>query len=835
MSNKKSIPPELNKPSRPQWRWWQIDLSQPKPSVSGRSRALLSRHVLNLRSDLVLPKQSPEASPPPRSAPLVRTRVDLRPGLGRPPSLAVSQEPWSALYQRWPVLAEISFLSAVEFVWWVVAQFWHFWVVIFLLLAEEVYVLLNDIKSDILEFFRLVRLTLVLPTRSLWALSPAVIKPVRQIPHLGQAGLFLVTALLFTLPLKGIATLREVEQRGQEATSLTRQAVHQLYEGGVKLTGGQPSLARRDFEQAGRVLQLAQDELYLFPDRVLGLLAKIPGRTEEFATARHLLTASRAVAQGAGVMAQAWQEISTASAGEGQGLRTQLQVIQSSFIKLQPHLEQALAAIAQVELLTLPADLQLAVAPLQNKLNQLYDLVASFTGLPAWLREVIASPEPQRYVILFQNSTELRPTGGFAGSLALLEMAGGKVTKLDIPGGGPYDFQGSLQRLIRPPEPMRLVRGTWQLQDATWFFDWPSSARKTLWFLREAGGPTADGVLAVTSDFVVDLLKLTGPIDVPSYGKHLTAENFTRVTQEAVELEYDRQANRPKQFIADLAPLLITRLGQLPAERQLELVQLIDRNLSRRSLQLYLTKPELEDNLRAYGWAGEIKTTPSDYLAVVRTNIGGGKTDGVIDEAIRHQVTLNESGELTAQLTLTRTHRGDPADIFERRRNVDYLRFYVPQGSVLLKATGFSPPPPSYFRPVPPGAEVDQDLTELEHEVAFDADSGTRITDEFGKTVFANWSALSPGQSQTMTIAYGLPLKLEQKIGWQDLRRYHIYFQRQAGVRPIDFSSTFKYPPGWRLRWQENSDQLQAIEQGIAFKSDWQQDEYYGLVLERLP
>ena len=835
MSNKNSIPPELNKPSCPQWRWWQIDLSQPKPLVSGRGRALLSRHILNLRSDLVRPKQSPEAPPPPRPAPPVRTRVDLRPGRGRQPSLAVSQSPWSALYQRWPVLAEVSLLSAAEFVWWVIAQFWHLGVVTFLLLAEEVYVLLNDVGGDIREYFRLVRLALVLPTRSLWALSPAVIKPVRQIPHLGQAGLFLVTALLFTLPLKGVATLREVEQRGQEATSLTRQAVHQLYEGGVKLTGGQARPAQRDFEQAGRVLQQAQAELYLFPDRVLRLLAKIPGKTEELATARHLLAASRAVAQGAAVMAQAWQGISTGSTDEGEGLRSQLQVMQSSFTELQPHLEQAITEVAQVDISTLPADLQLAVAPLQNELNELRDLVASFTGLPAWLREVIASAEPQRYVILFQNSTELRPTGGFAGSLALLEMAGGRVTKLDIPGGGPYDFQGSLQRLIRPPEPMRLVRGTWQLQDATWFFDWPSSARKTLWFLRESGGPTADGVLAVTSDLVVDLLKITGPIDLPQYNKHITAENFMRVTQEAVELEYDRQANRPKQFIADLAPLLITKLTQLPAERQLELVQLIDRNLSRRSLQLYLTKPELEDNLRVYGWAGEIKSTSSDYLAVVRTNIGGGKTDGVIDETIEHEVTLSASGELIAQLTLLRTHRGDPADVFERRRNVDYLRFYVPQGSVLLNATGFSPPPPSYFRPVPEGAEVDQDLVELEHEVAVDPSSGTRITDEFGKTVFANWSALSPGQSQTLTIVYRLPLRLEQKVGWQDLRRYHIYFQRQAGVKPIDFTSTFKYPDGWRLRWQENSDQLQAIEQGIVFKSDWQQDGYYGLILERLP
>ncbi|MDZ4230160.1 MAG: DUF4012 domain-containing protein, partial [Candidatus Veblenbacteria bacterium] len=415
------------------------------------------------------------------------------------------------------------------------------------------------------------------------------------------------------------------------------------------------------------------------------------------------------------------------------------------------------------------------------ELKGLEQSLASVLALPDLLQQLLVVDNPRTYVVLFQNSTELRPTGGFAGSLALIEVASGEVRSVTIPGGGPYDYQGSLTRLVRPPEPLRLVRGTWQLQDANWFFDFPTSARKVLWFLAEAGGPEADGVIALTSDLVIALLRLTGPVELPLYDKVLTADNFMRETQAAVEIEYDRETNRPKQFIADLAPTLFTRLLELDSTGLVKLTALVEESLHQRAIQLYATDPELQATFTSQGWAGEVAPSDLDYLAIVRTNIGGGKTDGVTREAIRHQVELSSTGDILVHLSLTRSHTGDPRDTFAGRPNVTYLRFYVPPGAVLLGTEGFTPPPSNYYRAVPSGAEFDTDLAAVEQERGWDTASGTRVTEEYNKTVFGNWLSLVPGETKTVRLSYQLPYKLEPGATWQDLRRYSILFQRQAG------------------------------------------------------
>jgi hypothetical protein len=333
---------------------------------------------------------------------------------------------------------------------------------------------------------------------------------------------------------------------------------------------------------------------------------------------------------------------------------------------------------------------------------------------------------------------------------------------------------------------------------------------------------------------VIGLLKLTGPVDLPQYKKVLTADNFMRETQEAVDIEYDKKLNKPKQFIADLAPILLQRALELSVDKRMELVQLLEQGITKRSFQVYLTEPELQTNVSAYGWSGEVKKAPLDYLAVVRTNIGGGKTDAVTSDQIRHQVEVTESGELMVNLEFTRTHQGSKTDIFEQRRNNDYVRFYVPLGSQLISGFGFTTPPEDYFLAVPEKAELDNDLLQVEQNPSVDLGSGARITQEFNKTVFAGWLNVAPGETKTVKLSYRLPFTLKSESNWQDLRRYNVYFQRQAGVQPVDFISTITLPLDWRVRWQEGSSTLIPNAAGVEFKSEWMQDEYYGVVLERL-
>ncbi|MBI4434335.1 DUF4012 domain-containing protein, partial [Candidatus Uhrbacteria bacterium] len=128
------------------------------------------------------------------------------------------------------------------------------------------------------------------------------------------------------------------------------------------------------------------------------------------------------------------------------------------------------------------------------------------------LRALGGIDRPRRLLLVFQNPAELRPTGGFMGSVALVDVAGGRVTALELPPGGTYDLSGITRLRVIPPEPLRLVSTTWQFHDANWFPDFPTSARKLRWFYEASGGPSVDAVVAVNAPVLEDILALTGPI-----------------------------------------------------------------------------------------------------------------------------------------------------------------------------------------------------------------------------------------------------------------------------------------------------------------------------------
>ncbi len=814
--------------------WLRLSLGKHELTVSSRSQAPLSPHLLNLRPGLVPPPSSPSVPPPPRVGGALRG-VDFLSHLT--PSFALPLRPGASWLEHHPKWRLLSLYTLLEFGWLVAAIIWNGVVYVYFQLANEAYALGRAVGQDLAEFGHAVALVFSVPFRLVVPQTVAVTVTRRRLvwQPSAQVSFFFVMALIVTLPLKGIATWAEVKAREGSVTDLAAQAVGNLRAGSASLSSGNPGLAELDFKRASQTFSQALSLLGGLPDQVLGLLDKLPGTPQRLVAANHLLQASQAVSQAAATAARTWAQVVDSSATQPTDLGAQVAALQLGLQNLKPELDHAIAELKAVDASSLPPALGGSIASLQNQLDQLEGLVAQAFTLPSFLSQVVASKAPKRYVVLFQNSSELRPTGGFMGSLALIELASGKVSQVQIPGGGPYDFQGSLHQVIRPPEPLRLARGTWQLQDANWFFDFPTTAHKVLWFLKASGGPDAQGVVALTPDLVLKLLQLTGPLSMPQYHLTLTADNFMRETQLQVEVTYDHAANRPKQFIADVAQSLMQRLIDVNESSRVQLLALVEQGIAQRSLQVYLTEPELQANVLAYGWGGEVRQVPLDYLALVRTNIGGGKTDAVTDEQLRHEVEVQPDGKLIARLEFTRQHQGSSADLFEQRRNTDYLRFYVPEGSTLLTADGFTPPPAVDFKPVPEGATLDQDLVSVEQQPVQDqSTSGLRVTTEFGKTVFAGWVAVAPGESQTVHLSYQLPFTLQQESTFQDLRRYSVYFQRQAGVRPMDFTSTLKLPENWRVRWQESSATLVPQPDGLQFTSDWSQDEYYGSVLERL-
>lgn len=449
-------------------------------------------------------------------------------------------------------------------------------------------------------------------------------------------------------------------------------------------------------------------------------------------------------------------------------------------------LSQASALFSKVNPDALPAgysqkyqsytqQLQGAVSALQ----EVHDLISLFQNF--------LGPGQKNILVLFENNNELRATGGFIGTYGIFKFNNGKIENQTI--SSVYDLDGQLAEKIAPPGPFYNLTDHWGLRDSNWFVDFPTSAQKAISFYELEKQETPDAVIAVNPDLFIDILKITGPIYFPKYNLTLGADNFRSIIQFDTSVNYDKQQNTPKQILADFAPLLLQKIHDLNRSEYAQLFSVFLQNLSQKNLIFYDRNPDIEDGFQSYGWSGNIASTDRDYLAVFNSNLGGKKTDLSMRQNLKLQSEVQNDGSIVDTITYTRTHSTDLGDT---DKNIDYVRFLVPAGSVLISASGFTK---EHYYPSDGSAytwdlqqpfSVDPDLRGMDNAAGIDQSSGTVITKEAGKTEFANWMEIDPGDSQTVVLKYKLPFNINQT------RKYSLVLQKQPGNTPIDFSYDLK-------------------------------------------
>ncbi len=495
-----------------------------------------------------------------------------------------------------------------------------------------------------------------------------------------------------------------------------------------------------------------------------------------------------------------------------------------------PHIDSALEQMNGIDEQKLPEEMRVKVEEAKALLLAVDTSVRELNDLYEILIPLLGRDHQRRYLLVFQNPSELRPTGGFMGSVADIVIDRGELRKIYVPGGGTYDLQAQLLARVRPPEPLQLIASRWEFQDANWFPDFPAAAEKIRWFWSKAGQPTVDGVIAVNAPIVVELLKVTGPIEMQEYGKVITAENFILETQKSVELEYDLEENKPKKFIGDLMPKLLERLKESSQEEWLALAGVLIESLERKDIQIALTDDLEEARIEALNWNGRLKDAPGDSIAVIEANIAGQKTDLVIDEDVKVKTIIREDGSITNTVTITRMHTGVKGDTFYGVNNVSYLRVYTPEGSTLISAEGFSPPAKELFDDVPDYELHDEDLTRLVEKKG-KGPGGTDITSEFGRTAFGGWVQVEAGETIETSFTYKLPFtvydlarKLSRGIDERNADgAYIMLYTSQSGKPERRIEVDISYPDHWQMSWSN----LQFEEPAA-----WDHDRVTGILFE---
>jgi|GEM_PF-3895778 len=534
-------------------------------------------------------------------------------------------------------------------------------------------------------------------------------------------------------------------------------------------------------------------------------------------------------------LASAGQELAEGLAGADvhAGTLSSLAAISGAARKALPDIDAASDALSEVDPSALPAEYGEAILTLKASVTTARE---TLDGLPERidaLSSVIGRDGIRRYLIVFQNSNELRATGGFAGSIAEATFDKGALVSVLVPAGGSYDLQGDLRAALLPPEPLRLVAGRWQFHDANWFPDFPTTAAKWNWFYQKSGGPSVDGVIAVTSDILPKLLELTGPISMPDYGRTMTSENVIDETQRIIELEHPVGDNEPKRVIGDLVTEVLKRLEALPPEKLLAAGEVLGESFRTKTVQAAFFESDLSVEVTKLGWSGELKTDAGDSVLVVDTNVGGGKTDHVVSKSMQVEAKLGADGSSYDTVTLAYGHGGLPNDKLTGETYRDFVRLYVPEGSTLVSATGdFMSPEASSFETADPTFKSDPAIAET-IDGAKEGAGGTKIWNETGRTVFGNWLTLKPGERAIVRFVYRSGARGETRDSFEDtltgtdFMTYRLRVEKQAGAER-DVSVRISPPDGYAPAWQ-SSDLVNESEDATPLSTD----RFYGAIYKR--
>ncbi len=650
-----------------------------------------------------------------------------------------------------------------------------------------------------------------------------------------------VVLLMVGLPFPTVAYYKSLMVTGQQVYESGTQGFFSLQSSTIAALGADLNGAERDLSQALASFATANSLLEREHRVLQSITAALPVVGGQFESRRNILQAGQHIALGNAYLIKGVEEASITSTPMTDRLTVLRQHIRSTI----PQYQAALDTLHHVETHTLPVEFQGSFDELKFLATAVIDDMNDLVDLMDALSVIFGQDEFRRYLVVFQNNSELRATGGFVGSFAIVDVQKGKILNIDVPGGGSYDLQGQLDVFEKPPVPLQLVNGRWEFQDANWWPHFPASAEKLAWFYRHARGSSVDGVIALNASVLERFLSVMGPVANEEHAVVLDAASAVDTLQYKVEYDFDTASNTPKEIIGDVMSDFLSLTQHADKIDLIKLVVALHEAAQEKEIQVYMNDQTLEQQMREFGWTGELFDTapPQDYLMVVGSNVQGQKSDAKIEQDIEHTVVIEPDGTATVHVTVRRTHGGQAGELFYGGPNISYVRLYVPKGAELLDAGGFTYPPEDAFHVPEPWYVEDEDVSLYEKEVGIETKTGTQILESFGKTAFGNWMATAPGSTSEAFVVYRLPFRIPiqevtKTARWfavgsgqpHQTSRYSFVAQKQSGTNS-HLVSTVVYPDGWEPVWRSD-DTIQLTSSGVVVDQRLETDASFGVVME---
>jgi hypothetical protein len=362
------------------------------------------------------------------------------------------------------------------------------------------------------------------------------------------------------------------------------------------------------------------------------------------------------------------------------------------------------------------------------------------------LPTLLGEEEEKKYLVLFQNDKELRPTGGFITAYAIFKIDKGVITldrSDDI-----YPLDDSVSNKPKAPAPiLKYLPKVYSLnlRDSNLSPDFIESMNQfNELYERASQGVDVDGIIAMDTSVLTTTIKILDD-QVTVDGQTFTTKNDPRCDCPQVIYALEDNISRPvnyvktdrKGLLGDMLQTLMKKaLSSSPKVYWGPLFQSMLALTHQKHILFDLYNDNAQSGIVALQAAGKIEAFDGDYLHINEANFSGAKTNLFIDQTVESSYDVKSDGSVTKTVTINYKNTHAPSDCNLESGGLclnaeyrDWIRLYVPQGSKLVDSKGSQVKMSTY--------------------------------DELGKTVFDGFLTVRPLGAATFTITYTLPFKVK--------------------------------------------------------------------------
>ena len=462
--------------------------------------------------------------------------------------------------------------------------------------------------------------------------------------------------------------------------------------------------------------------------------------------------------------------------------------------RLQPEFESTARALASAQHRVAAINTAFLIAPLEDAIAKLDrrlvpavrdSATAAFAArvLPA----VLGGDGPRRYFLAVQNNSEARATGGSIGDWGEISARNGALDLGQVTGiatlnpatatdartlGAPADYRARYARFA--PE------RTWQNVNLS--PDVPTVGFVEAALLPQSGVGPVDGIVTVDPVGLASVLKLTGPVRVPSWPEPITADNVVAIT---LHDEYIRFANDPAArdaFLGDVARATWDAFKHRNLGNPATVIKALAAATQTKHLTLWFAKPE-EERLAVRAKAdGSVPRAPDDLVMLTTQNAVANKIDTYLHRTIDYNATLAPDphghvvvadAHLVTRLENTAPASGLPPYII----GPNLARFQAGENYTFLTAY----------------SALHLTTVTLDGQV-----TGLEANRELGRWAYSNYLSLPAHSARTVD------LSLTGRLPLTKTGDYDLALVRQPLASADTVAVTLRLPTGWRFAHAQN-------------------------------